>query len=147
MSKEDIINYVMTTPGNPNRAVLNGMLDNIEGSSNTTFVKITGTAARSSGGTRELRNLQLVDFTYSELVNLIADQTKSLEFIIEINAGYGAILVFRNACVDVVTNSGADDIRISFTSVNANNISQASIYTITIGYDGTITNGRVDLGA
>lgn len=27
MSKEDIINYVMTTPGNPNRAVLTGMLD------------------------------------------------------------------------------------------------------------------------
>lgn len=29
MSKEDIINYVMTTPGNPNRAVLEGMLDSI----------------------------------------------------------------------------------------------------------------------
>jgi len=29
MSKEDIINYVMTTPGNPNRAVLEGMLDSV----------------------------------------------------------------------------------------------------------------------
>ena len=29
MSKEDVINYVMTTPGNPNRAVLEGMLDSI----------------------------------------------------------------------------------------------------------------------
>ena len=27
MSKEDVINYVMTTPGNPNRAVLEGMLE------------------------------------------------------------------------------------------------------------------------
>ena len=31
MSKEDIINYVMTTPGNPNRAVLTGMLDGVDG--------------------------------------------------------------------------------------------------------------------
>lgn len=30
MSKEDIINYVMTTPGNPNRAVLTGMLDGVD---------------------------------------------------------------------------------------------------------------------
>lgn len=33
MSKEDVINYVMTTPGNPNRAVLNGMLDSMGGGS------------------------------------------------------------------------------------------------------------------
>ena len=33
MNKEDIINYVMTTPGNPNRAVLNGMLDSMSGGS------------------------------------------------------------------------------------------------------------------
>ena len=31
MGKEDIINYVMTTPGNPNRAVLTGMLDGVDG--------------------------------------------------------------------------------------------------------------------
>lgn len=31
MSKEDVINYVMTTPNNPNRAVLSGMLDGIDG--------------------------------------------------------------------------------------------------------------------
>ncbi len=29
MSKEDVINYVMTTPSNPNRAVLSGMLDSM----------------------------------------------------------------------------------------------------------------------
>lgn len=29
MSKEEIIDYVMTTPGNSNRAVLSGMLDSI----------------------------------------------------------------------------------------------------------------------
>ena len=29
MSKEDVINYVMTTPSNPNKAVLEGMLDSI----------------------------------------------------------------------------------------------------------------------
>lgn len=29
MSKEEIIDYVMTTPGNPNRAVLEGMLDSV----------------------------------------------------------------------------------------------------------------------
>ena len=31
MSKEDIIDYVMTTPSNPNRAVLSGMLDGMSG--------------------------------------------------------------------------------------------------------------------
>lgn len=29
MTKQEIIDYVMTTPGNPNRAVLEGMLDSI----------------------------------------------------------------------------------------------------------------------
>lgn len=29
MSKEDVMDYVMTTPSNPNRAVLSGMLDSI----------------------------------------------------------------------------------------------------------------------
>ena len=29
MSKEDVMDYVMTTPGNPNKAVLSGMLDSI----------------------------------------------------------------------------------------------------------------------
>ena len=29
MGKENVIDYVMTTPGNPNRAVLSGMLDSI----------------------------------------------------------------------------------------------------------------------
>ena len=29
MSKEDVMDYVMTTPGNPNKAVLEGMLDSI----------------------------------------------------------------------------------------------------------------------
>ena len=32
MSKEQVIDYVMTTPGNPNRAVLSGMLDSLTGS-------------------------------------------------------------------------------------------------------------------
>lgn len=31
MSKEDVINYVMTTPSNPNRAVLEGMLEGMNG--------------------------------------------------------------------------------------------------------------------
>lgn len=31
MSKEDVIDYVMTTPSNPNRAVLSGMLDEVSG--------------------------------------------------------------------------------------------------------------------
>ena len=31
MSKEDVMDYVMTTPSNPNRAVLEGMLDEISG--------------------------------------------------------------------------------------------------------------------
>ena len=29
MSKEDVMDYVMTTPSNPNRAVLSGMLDSV----------------------------------------------------------------------------------------------------------------------
>ncbi len=42
MSKEDVINYVMTTPNNPNRAVLEGMLEGIsEGSSSALIVEET----------------------------------------------------------------------------------------------------------
>jgi hypothetical protein len=41
MSKEQVIDYVMTTPGNPNRAVLSGMLDDLasEGSGGLEYVK------------------------------------------------------------------------------------------------------------
>lgn len=35
MSKEEIINYVMTTPSNPNKAVLSGMLDSVAQSGGT----------------------------------------------------------------------------------------------------------------
>lgn len=31
MTKENVINYVMTTPNNPNRAVLEGMLEEVSG--------------------------------------------------------------------------------------------------------------------
>lgn len=44
MGKEDVIDYVMTTPGNPNRAVLSGMLDSI---------------AESGGGTVEVSKIKL----------------------------------------------------------------------------------------
>jgi len=55
MSKEDIINYVMTTPGNPNRAVLSGMLDSI---------------ADAGGG-----NDFIVNFTTNDGMNYTADKT------------------------------------------------------------------------
>ena len=63
MSKEDIINYVMTTPSNSNRAVLSGMLDSIAQSGGTVEVERifianvngswtqSGTMAVFSGGT------------------------------------------------------------------------------------------------
>lgn len=38
MNKEDIINYVMTTPGNPNRAVLEGMLDSVVNAGGTPLI-------------------------------------------------------------------------------------------------------------
>jgi hypothetical protein len=43
MSKEDVINYVMTTPNNPNRTVLEGMLDSIAeaGRVEISLVKLT----------------------------------------------------------------------------------------------------------
>lgn len=39
MTKQEIIDYVMTTPGNPNKAVLSGMLDSIAESGGTLKVK------------------------------------------------------------------------------------------------------------
>lgn len=44
MGKEEVIEYVMTTPGNPNRAVLSGMLDSI---------------AESGGGTVEVSKIKI----------------------------------------------------------------------------------------
>ena len=43
MSKEDVINYVMTTPNNPNRAVLEGMLDGMAQGGGTVEVIKLGT--------------------------------------------------------------------------------------------------------
>lgn len=54
MSKEDVINYVMTTPSNPNRAVLSGMLDSI---------------AESGGGTVEAIKIASVNGGGSEIVS------------------------------------------------------------------------------
>ena len=48
MNKEDIINYVMTTPGNPNRAVLNGMLDSIAEAGGEPLLVIKGEYVSSS---------------------------------------------------------------------------------------------------
>ncbi len=48
MSKEDVINYVMTTPGNPNKAVLSGMLDSIAQSGGT--VEVIKIASGTMGG-------------------------------------------------------------------------------------------------
>ena len=45
MSKEDVINYVMTTPNNPNRAVLEGMLDSMaDASSSAVFATLNITS-------------------------------------------------------------------------------------------------------
>lgn len=41
MEKQDILNYVMNTPRNTNRAVLSSMLDNISGGSNNGVFLIT----------------------------------------------------------------------------------------------------------
>ncbi len=38
MNKEDVINYVMTTPGNPNKAVLSGILDSIANAGGGTLI-------------------------------------------------------------------------------------------------------------
>ena len=66
MSKEDIINYVMTTPNNPNRAVLSGMLDSIaEAGDGSTEPLIVGfrPQAEVTQGDRQL------DKTFGEIWN------------------------------------------------------------------------------
>ena len=56
MSKEDVINYVMTTPSNPNKAVLEGMLDSIAdaggggGDADTSDIRITLTGLNGTLG-------------------------------------------------------------------------------------------------
>lgn len=49
MSKEDVMDYVMTTPGNPNRAVLSGMLDSIAEASGSLATKIIKLGTAQSG--------------------------------------------------------------------------------------------------
>ena len=70
MSKEDVINYVMTTPGNPNRAVLTGMLDSIAEAGGEPLLVIKGEYVSSSepsiGGTVTEANM-----TPSEVAELI----------------------------------------------------------------------------
>ncbi len=44
LTKQDVINYVMTTPGNTNPAVLNSLLDRLIASDNPDLSGITATA-------------------------------------------------------------------------------------------------------
>ena len=49
MEVEDILNYVMNTPGNTNPNVLKSMLDDLEGKDNRFIITITPTAFDYSG--------------------------------------------------------------------------------------------------
>ena len=72
MSKEDIINYVMTTPGNPNRAVLNGMLDSVgEGGSSGYSVDTKRVEIYNGSFTTELDPIDNVYPAYIEATTVL----------------------------------------------------------------------------
>ena len=80
MSKEDVINYVMTTPGNPNKAVLSGMLDSVAQSGGTVEVsKIK--IATANGGWNKVGSTKNATFgggltiSGSQILDLIGDKT------------------------------------------------------------------------
>ena len=60
MTKQEIIDYIMTTPSNPNKAVLEGMLDSIanagggSGDTDTSDIRITLTGLNGTLGTNGL---------------------------------------------------------------------------------------------
>ena len=84
MSKEDIINYVMTTPSNPNKAVLEGMLDSI---------------AEAGGGGDEYLGIHTVT------VNVTFDTSE---------VGGGNILSIANARIDCGYGEGYSSTAIQF---------------------------------
>lgn len=72
MSKEEIINYVMTTPSNPNKAVLEGMLDSITGASEEMTIlteESVTTQVRSNPTTGENLPFATKLLDYLELIN------------------------------------------------------------------------------
>ena len=91
MSKEDVMDYVMTTPNNPNRAVLEGMLDSIaEAGGGGGIDMLTVTASANPGSPI------VVDKTYEEL-KAIRESGKPL--ILRINrdgATYTMIALLRS---------------------------------------------------
>lgn len=71
MSKEDVIDYVMTTPGNPNRAVLSGMLDSIAESGGST-VEVVKIAAVQDAQTQAV-TVNACDTTFADLAAKMSD--------------------------------------------------------------------------
>ena len=90
MTKQEIIDYVMTTPSNPNKAVLEGMLDSI---------------ANAGGSTDEYANWIKIkaDYNGEDLMTTaifnLSDQTSALAFCAtEVNTGENIQTISKNAC-------------------------------------------------
>ena len=91
MSKEDVINYVMTTPNNPNRAVLEGMLDGASDSGNNLLI-VNATST-------DYQTVVEIDKTFDEIVDF---------------ALQGGIVVMRL----VLNSSGAPYANIEYLTLN-----------------------------
>ena len=80
MNKEDIINYVMTTPGNPNRAVLSGMLEDVSEGGGTSMIVRMNTEG-------------VADKTWQEVYDALANGTSvyTLSLITDTETGMEAV--------------------------------------------------------
>ncbi len=113
MSKEDVINYVMTTPGNPNKAVLSGMLDSVAdaGGGSTMIVNVDVTDPQNPTIDRAFQEIK---DAYNNGIEVIAKYpytggpggtTYANARISAIDVTNGEIMAFRFQTVDS-TGSG-----------------------------------------
>ncbi len=152
MTKQDIIDYVVTTPHNSNKAVLSTMLDDIgeklpavtteDNGKVLTVVNGTWNKAEASGGGAgffvvKTTNYDQDEGTWSRIDHTFAEIRDALN-----NGSIPILMVADGNAIDEVyhfDNANSIGTRIEFirTSVDSNNVATTSI--IVINSDGTIT--------
>ena len=100
MSKEDVINYVMTTPSNPNKAVLEGMLEDVSEGGGTSMIVRMDAEGMTDKTWQEVYDA-LANGTLVYTLSLITDTETGMEVVTHAlilmaaggNGNYGASIM------------------------------------------------------
>ena len=94
MTKQEILEYVVNTPGNTNKAVLSGMLDEFAKGDNKTEVALTATENRVyNPDTGKVYNKVTVNVPVPELIELTITDTSITEYTAPEGKAYSKITI------------------------------------------------------